>query len=119
MLRAVTLEFKIGHVNAIMGPSGAGKTTLFKMIAHAGEGCAHEYVMSIGGKPLDDATFREIGAHIPQDLFQAPVRDKLELGKQLKYTINLNNPTFSSDEVEEKFERCLRLTGLWARKITD
>ena len=84
VLRGVTFEAPAGKVTALVGPSGAGKTTLMRLVARL-------YDASGGAVELGGADVRELPldlllgqvAMVFQDvfLFHGTVRDNLRLGR--------------------------------------
>ncbi len=83
-LRGVNAALHVGGVTALVGPSGAGKTTLVRVLLGMLEGC--EGSVLVDGMPLaqlDPARWRARLAYVPQHphLFDATVLDNLRLGR--------------------------------------
>nr|WP_279351844.1 ABC transporter transmembrane domain-containing protein [Erythrobacter litoralis] len=82
-IRDFSLEIEPGETVAIVGPSGAGKTTIFQLVERFYD--PQMGSVRIDGVPLisaDPAEIRERIAFVPQDgvLFSASARDNLRYG---------------------------------------
>ena len=99
VLHDVTMEIKEGTVNAFVGPSGGGKSTIAKLIASlwdVGGGS-----IRIGGADIRDLPLAEYSrnvAYVSQDnyLFNETIRENIRMG-------NINA---TDEEVEEAAARC-------------
>lgn len=99
VLHDVTMEIKEGTVNAFVGPSGGGKSTIAKLIASlwdVGDGS-----IRIGGADIRDLPLAEYNrnvAYVSQDnyLFNETIRENIRMGN-----INATN-----EDVEEAAARC-------------
>jgi len=94
VLRDVTMEIRAGERIALVGPTGAGKSTLAKLIARFYD--PRTGVVSIGGVDLRDATLESLRRRIvvvPQEgyLFAGTIRDNVRVGR----------PEASDPEVED------------------
>lgn len=67
LLRSVTGKLMPGHVAAVMGPSGAGKTTFLSALAGKATGCAMSGHILINGKPEPIRSYKKIIGFVPQD----------------------------------------------------
>jgi ATP-binding cassette subfamily B protein len=84
VLRAVSLTITPGERIALVGPTGAGKSTLAKLIARfydPGSGA-----VSIGGVDLRDVTLASLREHVvvvPQEgfMFAGTLRDNMRVGR--------------------------------------
>ena len=93
-LNGVTLRVSPGETVALVGPSGAGKTTILQLLMRFYDPQGGE--ITLDGIPLRDmarADFRAAIALVPQDpvIFAASARDNIRFGR----------PTASDAEVEE------------------
>ncbi len=84
VLRDVSITIAAGERLALVGPTGAGKSTLAKLVARFYDPRRGE--VSIGGVDLRDATFRSLRERIvvvPQEgyLFSGTVRDNIRIGR--------------------------------------
>jgi ATP-binding cassette subfamily B protein len=94
VLRDVSLEIVPGERLALVGPTGAGKSTLAKLIARFYD--ARSGAVRFGGVDLRDATLESLRSRIvvvPQEgyLFTGTIRDNVRVGR----------PAASNHEVED------------------
>ncbi|KAF3955680.1 hypothetical protein CMV_019123 [Castanea mollissima] len=67
LLRCVTGKIKPGCITAIMGPSGAGKTTFLSAVAGKAIGCIMTGSILINGKNDSIQSYKKIIGFVPQD----------------------------------------------------
>lgn len=67
LLRSVSGKLMPGRVAAVMGPSGAGKTTFLSAIAGKATGCATTGMILINGKQEPIRAYKKIIGFVPQD----------------------------------------------------
>ncbi|KAK8455541.1 hypothetical protein SEVIR_4G134100v4 [Setaria viridis] len=67
LLRSVTGKLMAGRVAAVMGPSGAGKTTFLSAIAGKATGCQTTGMILINGKTEPIRAYKKIIGFVPQD----------------------------------------------------
>ena len=67
LLRSVTGKLMAGRVAAVMGPSGAGKTTFLSAIAGKATGCQTTGMILINGKTEPIRSYKRIIGFVPQD----------------------------------------------------
>ncbi|XP_066319816.1 ABC transporter G family member 28-like isoform X2 [Miscanthus floridulus] len=67
LLRSVTGKLSPGKVAAVMGPSGAGKTTFLSAIAGKATGCGTSGLVLINGKIEPIRGYKKIIGFVPQD----------------------------------------------------
>ncbi|XP_006655356.1 ABC transporter G family member 28-like [Oryza brachyantha] len=67
LLRSVTGKLMPGRVAAVMGPSGAGKTTFLSAIAGKATGCETTGMILINGKMEPIRAYKKIIGFVPQD----------------------------------------------------
>jgi ATP-binding cassette subfamily B protein len=84
IIKALTFVVQKGHVAAFAGPSGGGKSTIFKLLL----GCysVHQGTILTDGKPVNQTKLyqlRELFAYVPQDayLFTGSVMQNIGYGK--------------------------------------
>lgn len=84
VLNKLTLTLNKGQVGALAGPSGGGKSTIFKLLL--GFYPTHDGIVYINGAPLDQQHLvqaREHIAFVPQDafLFAGTIRENIAYGR--------------------------------------
>ncbi|XP_047322682.1 ABC transporter G family member 28-like [Impatiens glandulifera] len=67
IMRCVTGKIMPGRVSAVMGPSGAGKTTFLSALAGKATGCTRTGQILINGKPDSIHSYKKIIGFVPQD----------------------------------------------------
>ncbi|PNY06939.1 ABC transporter G family member 28-like protein [Trifolium pratense] len=67
VLRCVTGKIMPGRVSAVMGPSGAGKTTFLSALAGKIRGCTMTGSILVNGKPESIHCYQKIIGYVPQD----------------------------------------------------
>ncbi|KAM7522384.1 hypothetical protein LguiA_012286 [Lonicera macranthoides] len=67
LLRCVTGKIMPGRVSAVMGPSGAGKTTFLSALAGKATGCTASGTILINGKVDTMHSYKKIIGFVPQD----------------------------------------------------
>ncbi|KAL2323214.1 hypothetical protein Fmac_027593 [Flemingia macrophylla] len=67
LLRCVTGKLMPGRVSAVMGPSGAGKTTFLSALAGKARGCTMTGSILINGKSESIHCYQKIIGFVPQD----------------------------------------------------
>lgn len=94
VIHGINLEMKKGTVNALVGPSGGGKSTIAKLVAGLWEPSAGEiFIGEVNARELPIDVQNRLIAYVSQDnyLFDVSVRDNLRMG----------NPDASDSEIEE------------------
>lgn len=67
LMRSVTGKILPGRISAVMGPSGAGKTTFLSAVAGKIKGCTISGSVLINGKPDPIQCYKKIIGFVPQD----------------------------------------------------
>lgn len=67
LLRGVTGSLRPGRITAVMGPSGAGKTTFISALAGKTVGCKITGFIFVNGKNESIRSYRKIIGFVPQD----------------------------------------------------
>ncbi|KAL4324493.1 hypothetical protein GQ457_11G007850 [Hibiscus cannabinus] len=84
LLRCVTGKLSPGRVSAVMGPSGAGKTTfLSALTGKTAAGCAVTGLILVNGKNEPIQAYRKIIGYVPQDDI---VHGNLTVEENLKFS---------------------------------
>ena len=88
ILRGVSVRFDSGRVTALLGPSGAGKTSLLALLSgHASDWGDVSGRVTVNGQLLSACMFRRLGTLVPQDDVLLPgltVRQTLTFGARLR-----------------------------------
>ncbi|MCO5147088.1 MAG: ABC transporter ATP-binding protein/permease [Aquamicrobium sp.] len=92
-LRGVSACFEQGRIHAIVGPSGAGKTTMLNMIARFWDPDSGR--ITIGGVDL-----REIGPRLRSRLFSVVFQESFIFDDTVHANIALGRPDATREEVE-------------------
>ncbi|KAL6123895.1 hypothetical protein ACLB2K_076412 [Fragaria x ananassa] len=67
LLRCVTGKIKPGRITAVMGPSGAGKTTFLSALAGKAIGCNMTGLILVNGRNVSIHSYKKIIGFVPQD----------------------------------------------------
>ncbi|KAG0499329.1 hypothetical protein HPP92_004020 [Vanilla planifolia] len=100
LLRGVTGTFRPGVLTALMGVSGAGKTTLMDVLAGRKTGGYIEGDIRISGYPKNQATFARISGYCEQNDIHSP---QLTVHESLIYSAFLRLPGDISNDQKMKF----------------
>ncbi|EEY62818.1 ATP-binding Cassette (ABC) Superfamily [Phytophthora infestans T30-4] len=110
LLRGVTAHFEPGRMVALMGSSGAGKTTLMDVIAGRKTGGRIVGEIMVNGEPKNPATFSRIAAYCEQmDIHSeaASIYEALVFSADLRLP-----PTFSKEQRMNLVNETLELLEL-------
>jgi ABC-type multidrug transport system ATPase subunit len=95
LLREVTGSFRPGVLTALMGVSGAGKTTLMDVLAGRKTGGYIEGDIRIAGYPKNQATFARISGYCEQNDIHSP---QVTVRESLIYSAFLRLPEIIGDQ---------------------
>ena len=93
LLRCVTGKIMPGRVSAVMGPSGAGKTTFLSALAGKPTGCTMTGSILINGKDESMRSYKKIIGFVPQDDI---VHGNLTVEENLWFSARCRYVTFNS-----------------------
>lgn len=105
LLRDVTGSFRPGVLTALMGVSGAGKTTLMDVLAGRKTGGYIEGDIRISGYPKNQATFARISGYCEQNDIHSPqvtIRESLIYSAFLRLPENIGDQEIT-DEIKIQF----------------
>ncbi len=94
VLRNINLEIKKGETIALVGPSGAGKTTLTDLVARF-------YDVSKGGITLDGVDIREFNQEDLRQLIGIVSQESILFNDSIKNNIGLGRPELLQAQIEE------------------
>jgi ABC-type multidrug transport system ATPase subunit len=100
LLREVTGSFRPGVLTALMGVSGAGKTTLMDVLAGRKTGGYIEGDIRIAGYPKNQATFARISGYCEQNDIHSPqvtVRESLIYSAFLRLPEKIGDKEITDD----------------------
>ncbi|XP_027333867.1 pleiotropic drug resistance protein 3-like isoform X1 [Abrus precatorius] len=100
LLRDVTGAFRPGILTALMGVSGAGKTTLMDVLSGRKTGGVIEGDIRIGGYPKVQKTFARVSGYCEQNDIHSPY---ITVEESVKYSAWLRLPTEIDSVTKGKF----------------
>lgn len=112
ILNGVSGQISTGKLTAVMGPSGAGKTTF--MNALMGKISRSNGEMLINGKPLELSSFKKITGYVPQE--DIMIRE-LTVWESIRYSAFVRLPKDWTDaDINEYADAVIKTLGLWEVK---
>ncbi|XP_021864414.1 ABC transporter G family member 24 isoform X2 [Spinacia oleracea] len=90
LLKCLTGKIIPGRITAVMGPSGAGKTTFMSALAGKETGCTKSGLVLINGKPESIHSYKKIIGFVPQDDI---VHGNLTVEENLRFSAWCRLPT--------------------------
>ena len=96
LMRCVTGKIMPGRVTAVMGPSGAGKTTFLTALAGKSTGCTMTGLVLINGKPESIYSYKKIIGFVPQDDI---VHGNLTVEENLRFSARCRYVNFCYSEL--------------------
>ena len=94
ILRCVTGKIMPGRVSAVMGPSGAGKTTFLSALAGKIRGCTMTGSILVNGRPESIHCYQKIVGYVPQDDIvhgNLTVEENLRFSARCRYPLSMQN----------------------------
>ncbi|XP_042448173.1 ABC transporter G family member 28-like [Zingiber officinale] len=95
LLRSVTGKIMAGRVAAVMGPSGAGKTTFLNAVAGKATGCDMTGHVLINGKAEHLRSYKKIIGFVPQDDIvhgNLTVEENLRFSARCRLSADMSKP---------------------------
>jgi len=96
VLQGVTGEFKAGRMCAVMGPSGAGKTTFMNTLCGKATYGKMTGSIRVNGVETDISSFKSVTGFVPQDDI---VHQDLTVREQIEFSAKLRNSVGTSQEM--------------------
>ncbi|XP_050250078.1 ABC transporter G family member 28-like isoform X4 [Quercus robur] len=110
LLRCITGKIKPGRIAAVMGPSGAGKTTFLSAVAGKAIGCRMTGLIHINGSNDSIHSYKKIIGFVPQDDI---VHGNLTVEENLWFSAKCRLPTYlSKPDKVLVVERVIEFLGL-------
>ena len=106
-LDGVNLDFSAGLMHGVIGPEGAGKTTLMRVMLGLMKSAGGKVVYSRGGNPVDFEEIRSDVAYMPQ---QQSLYPDLSISEHLDFFREMYG--IPEDAYRSKREELLRITRL-------
>ncbi|KAK2076468.1 hypothetical protein QBZ16_000993 [Prototheca wickerhamii] len=100
LLSGINGVFKPGVLTALMGASGAGKTTFMDVLAGRKTGGTVTGEVHINGFPKNQATFNRVSGYVEQEDVHLP---QTTVGEAIRFSAALRLPKSVSAEVRESF----------------
>lgn len=98
ILRSVTGKIMPGRVSAVMGPSGAGKTTFLSALAGKSTGCTRAGLILINGKNESINSYKKITGFVPQDDVvhgNLTVEENLRFSARCRYVLEVRTSFYT------------------------
>ncbi|KAK9290111.1 hypothetical protein L1049_008275 [Liquidambar formosana] len=95
LMRCVTGKIMPGRVTAVMGPSGAGKTTFLSALAGKATGCTMTGLVLVNGKVESILSYKKIIGFVPQDDIvhgNLTVEENLQFSARCRLSADLPKP---------------------------
>lgn len=102
ILDGVSLDIPAGKFTVLVGPSGAGKTTIIDLLAHLVNPQSGEiYVDDVPLEELDAITWRHMIGYVPQET--------VLFNESIALNVSLGDPAIQRADIEQALRRC----GAW------
>ena len=110
ILQGVSGHVRTGQLLAILGPSGAGKTTMLDLLAQRAKGGERAGELLINGCPIVPGVFRRVSAYVQQeDIMHSylTVRETISFNAKLRLP-----PEFTDEMIDKKVMNIMKLLGI-------
>ena len=108
LLRSVNGKIMPGRITAVMGPSGAGKTTFLSALAGKAVGCTINGLILVNGKTESIHSYKKIVGFVPQDDI---VHGNLTVEENLWFSARCRYVTSNSVDISKYEFIILRIIG--------
>jgi len=109
IIKGVSISMKSGETLAVMGPSGAGKTTFMDLLTLEGSGGVRTGYVDLNGEPITQEVFKRCCAYVPQ-------HDSgwafLTCRETLEYAASFYTTEGGAKQREERVQELLKTMGL-------
>eukprot|EP00930_Biecheleria_cincta_P014304 TRINITY_DN12367_c0_g2_i1.p1 TRINITY_DN12367_c0_g2~~TRINITY_DN12367_c0_g2_i1.p1 ORF type:complete len:1376 (-),score=242.61 TRINITY_DN12367_c0_g2_i1:27-4154(-) len=95
LLQGVSGEFRAGRMCAILGPSGAGKTTLINVLCGKASYGQASGTICFNGQEGEYEDYKTVMGFVPQEDI---VHEGLTVGEQIQFSADLRNPSGTDRE---------------------
>lgn len=109
IIKKVSLDVKSGETLAIMGPSGAGKTTMLDLLTLEGAGGQRTGSVTLNGTPMTTSMFQKYCAYVPQ--FDAGWA-YLTCKESMQYAADFYMPKENAKGRQDRVAELLKYMGL-------
>ena len=110
ILNGVSGSVHGGQLVAIIGPSGAGKTTMLDILAQRQKGGTVTGEIMMNGRPVDQGVFRRVSAYVQQeDILHGYLTVKETIGYSAKLRLP---PSVSDAEIADRTSYVMKMLGI-------
>jgi ATP-binding cassette subfamily G (WHITE) protein 2 len=110
ILNGISGHVHYGQLMGILGPSGAGKTTMLDILAQRQKGGKVSGELLLNGHPVDKGVFRRVSAYVQQEDI---LHSYLSVRETIEYAARLRLPAeWTRDEIKEKTTHMMQLLGI-------
>jgi ATP-binding cassette subfamily G (WHITE) protein 2 len=110
ILNGVSGHVRSGQMLALLGPSGAGKTTMLDLLAQRAKGGERSGELLMNGHPINPGVFRRVSAYVQQeDIMHSylTVRETITFNAKLRLS-----EEFTDDMIDAKVSNIMKLLGI-------
>lgn len=110
ILNGVSGHVGSGQMLAILGPSGAGKTTMLDILAQRQKGGSVSGDLLMNGHPVDQGVFRRVSAYVQQEDI---LHGYLTVKETITYAARLRTPEHvTRKEIDLKVQTVMKMLGI-------
>ncbi|CUG00176.1 ABC transporter, putative [Bodo saltans] len=110
ILNGISGHVASGQMLAILGPSGAGKTTMLDILAQRQKGGIVTGDLLMNGHPVNQGVFRRVSAYVQQEDI---LHGYLTVKETITYAARLRTPeTVTRPEIDQKVQLVMKMLGI-------